>query len=130
MFEGQRVTITGGSSGAGKALARALLERGARVALLARDGGKLAAAKEELAAAASPDRIVIEPCDVSDAAATAAAFERVERALGGLDVLVTSAGVLTEGRFDECDLHEYRRLMDTKLLRHRARVAGGRAALP
>jgi NADP-dependent 3-hydroxy acid dehydrogenase YdfG len=48
MFRDECIVITGGSSGLGKLLARRCLDGGARVGLVARDTGKLDAARREL----------------------------------------------------------------------------------
>ena len=53
--------VTGASRGIGLAVSRALAERGTRVAMLARSGGALAAAAEQLGGLA-----LAMPCDVSD----------------------------------------------------------------
>lgn len=112
MFESKRAVITGGSSGAGKALAEALLARGAHVVLVARDAGKLEAAKAELAARADASRIETLACDVSSAEQVEAAFSALVSRVGSVDLLINSAGILREGRFDQAPLSEYRQLLD------------------
>jgi NAD(P)-dependent dehydrogenase (short-subunit alcohol dehydrogenase family) len=81
-----RVLVTGGTSGLGKAMAAALAAAGARVALTSRDG-----ARAEVAAAAI-GAIAIE-MDVRDEPSVQAGVEAVYERLGGLDVLVSNAGV-------------------------------------
>src|SRR3954452_2581563 len=81
---GARIWVTGASTGIGAALARELADRGARVAISARDA-------EQLAEVAG-DRMVVVPVDVTDRAATVAAGEQVRRSLGGLGVAVLNAG--------------------------------------
>src|SRR5688572_23767852 len=83
-FRDQRVIVTGGSSGAGKAIAAAFLERGAAVALVARDTARLAAAHAELA---PKGRVLTASCDVSKAAEVARAFSDLDARLDGIDVL-------------------------------------------
>ena len=112
MFDGKHVVITGGSSGAGKALAAALLERGARMTLIARNADKLAAARQELAGAADAGRIDIESCDVADAEAVERSFGEIAARVGPADVLVNSAGILSEGPFESLPLERYRAIMD------------------
>lgn len=104
MFTGKQVVITGGSSGVGKELARLLLARGAHVTLLARDREKLEAARSELGA----ERVAVMVCDVASAAQVDATFRALD-----VDVLINSAGILTEGRFDALPLERYRQVMDT-----------------
>jgi NAD(P)-dependent dehydrogenase (short-subunit alcohol dehydrogenase family) len=88
-FAGKRVAITGAASGLGREVARRMAAEGtARLALIDRD----AAGLEETAAGLGgvAERFV---CDVSEVAAVAAVWSRVA-AWGGLDVLVTAAGIL------------------------------------
>ena len=125
MFEGKRIVITGGSSGAGKELARQLLACGASVTLLARDQAKLEAARDELCSAAAAERVAVAACDVTDPASVERVFAPLSAL--GIDLLVCSAGVLTEGRFDEQSLESYRRVIDTNLF---GALHCARAALP
>ena len=83
-LDGARIWVTGASTGIGAALARELADRGARVAISARNADQLT----EVAAG----RMVVVPVDVTDRAATVAAGQAVREALGGLDVAVLNAG--------------------------------------
>src|SRR3954468_21339194 len=83
-ISGARIWVTGASTGIGAALARELVDRGAQVAISARDA-------EQLAEVAG-DRMVVVPVDVTDRAATVAAGERVRQGLGGPGVAVLNAG--------------------------------------
>ena len=112
MFESKRIIVTGGSSGAGKALAECFLARGAGVVLLARNRDKLEAVRDELAAAADRSRIDVESCDVADPEAVGQSFASLAEGGGPADMLVNSAGILTEGPFDEQPLEDYRAIMD------------------
>lgn len=94
--------VTGGSSGIGLATAKRLAARGMSVAILARDAGKLETARTEIEAVTGrrPGTFVASySCDLSDAAATDAAFERLLAEHGVPDVLVNSAGVIYPGEF-------------------------------
>jgi len=124
-LSGQRVLVTGGSSGIGLAVAAGLVREGAQVALLARNELGLAAAKRKLAGEGG--EAITVAADVTDREALAAAIEKVVAELGGLDVLVTSAASLSFGRFTETDPDDFERTIKT--------VLGGtvdtiRAALP
>jgi meso-butanediol dehydrogenase/(S,S)-butanediol dehydrogenase/diacetyl reductase len=86
---GRLALVTGGASGFGLAIARRLVAAGSRVALLDRNPDALAAATAELGAAS----VGIE-ADVRDVTAVRRAVAAAEEALGGLDTLVVSAGVI------------------------------------
>jgi len=88
---GQRVLVTGASSGLGLAMARALASGGARVALGGRDEGRLAEAVRALGVTAGDARAA--PLDVRDGVSIARAVVGVVDAWGGLDVLVNNAGI-------------------------------------
>lgn len=92
-FAGKAVLVTGGTSGIGLALAQAFLRGGATVAVCARSRERL----DEFAAA-HPQALVV-PTDVTDPASQAALLDRVQARLGGLDILVSNAGVLVERDF-------------------------------
>lgn len=110
---GQRVLVTGGSSGIGLAVAEALAQEGAEVALLARNELGLAAAKRKLAEYGA--EAVTITADVSDREALGAAVEEAVAQLGGLDVLVTSAASLAFGRFTETDPEDFEATVETVL---------------
>ena len=103
--------ITGASSGIGEATARALAAGGHRVALMARRADRLEALAAELGDAA----IAVE-ADVTDRDSLVAAAERVQRELGGADVLVNNAGVMLLAPFSSAQREEHRRMVETNLL--------------
>ncbi len=84
----RQLSVSGGASGIGLAVARMAVARGARVALLDRDTAALADAVRLLGEAA----LALE-CDVSDAPAVRTAVDRAAQWLGGVDALVNSAGI-------------------------------------
>ncbi len=85
---GTRVLVTGGTSGLGRAMAAALAAAGAWVAVTSRYRGRAQATAAELGAGA----LGIE-LDVRDASSVSAAVESTWRMLGGLDLLVSNAGI-------------------------------------
>lgn len=123
----RNVLLTGGSSGLGLALARALAARGDAVALLARDPAKLDRAAVEIRAHAAAARVVVRAVDVRDAAALDAAVASIAGELGGLDLLVNSAGVLREGPFVAVPDDVHREIME---INYFGALNAIRAALP
>lgn len=91
-LEGKAALVTGASGGIGGAVARALRDRGARVAL----SGTRAEALETLAESIGGGAVAV-PCDLADAEAAAGLPDRAAEAVGGLDVLVCNAGVRRDG---------------------------------
>lgn len=87
-LQGARVLVTGGSSGLGLAMARALVAAGARVAVTSRDEQRASVVAAELGGGALGVAL-----DVRDAGSVSAAADTVYRAFGGLDVLVNNAGI-------------------------------------
>jgi NAD(P)-dependent dehydrogenase (short-subunit alcohol dehydrogenase family) len=83
----RRVLLTGASRGIGKAIARMLVARGARLAVVGRDRATLAAAVD------GGDHALLV-ADLADPNTAPACVERAVRALGGLDAFVSCAGVV------------------------------------
>ena len=91
MFDltGKRALVTGATGGIGGAIARALLDAGAAVALSGTRADRLEALSGELGG-----RAVTAPCDLSDAGAVDGLIKRAEDALGGpVEILVNNAGI-------------------------------------
>jgi short-subunit dehydrogenase len=91
---GTRALVTGASKGIGRATARALAARGARVGLVARGQRAL----DDLAAELPGDSIALA-ADVSQRESIAAAVERFAEQTGGIDLLVANAGLAHYGPF-------------------------------
>ena len=90
-LDGRVAVVTGGSSGIGAEMARALGRAGARVVLVARDKDRLQAAAEGLRAEGAGAAWV--SADLADRAEVARAADEAEAAFGTLDILVNCAGV-------------------------------------
>jgi NADP-dependent 3-hydroxy acid dehydrogenase YdfG len=103
--------ITGASSGIGAATARVLVADGYRVALLARRTDRIDALAKEL-----DNGSIAIGADVTDRASIVAAAERVQRELGGADVLVNNAGVMLLGPFGSEQRDDYRQMIVVNLL--------------
>jgi len=112
-LEGRVAVVTGASKGLGEAIALALAEAGARLALVARDRGQL----EQAAAALRARGAEAEPyaADVRDEVQVAAIAEAVAARFGAVHILVNSAGVNLRKKLTEFTLEEWRRVLDTNL---------------
>jgi 3-oxoacyl-[acyl-carrier protein] reductase len=95
-LSGRRALVGGGSSGLGAAIGSSLADEGARVALAARDG-------ERLAAQAAAIGGLAVPADLSRPEGPAGAVAAAVAAFGGLDLLVVNSGGPPGGSFDELD---------------------------
>jgi len=86
-FAGRSAIVTGGASGLGKAVARRIVDEGGEVALWDIDPATLAAASALVGARFHVALDVTRASEVTQAAAASA------RALGGIDILIASAGI-------------------------------------
>jgi NAD(P)-dependent dehydrogenase (short-subunit alcohol dehydrogenase family) len=112
MFNSKRVLVTGGSRGIGWATAKAFHDAGAIVAINGRTVESTGAGIELLGGG---ERLVAAPGDVGTVAGCESVVEAAVHELGGLDVLVNSAG-LGEGRaIDEVDELFYDSMMNVNL---------------
>jgi NAD(P)-dependent dehydrogenase (short-subunit alcohol dehydrogenase family) len=109
---GRRALITGASSGIGEATARAFAEEGAGGLALV---GRRADALEGLAAGLGVDRAFALPCDVSDDGAVAVMVAEAWERLGGIDILVHSAGVSNLATLDQLTPERWRDVIATNL---------------
>jgi len=103
--------VTGAASGIGAATLKELAARGCRVAGIDRDGEGLRA----IVAAAGSGHHAFE-ADVADEAVVVATFAAAVQSLGGLDALVTSAGVAEMTPFMELDAATFRRVYDDNVV--------------
>jgi len=110
-LNGKVVAITGGARGIGKAIAEALVRRGARVAI-----GDVDLALAEQTAAGLGGGSVALPLDVSDRASFEAFLDEVERQLGPLDVIVNNAGIMPTTPFAEESEASLRRQIEINLI--------------
>ncbi len=90
-LKGKRALVTGGSRGIGKAIARALAQEGADVALLARNPQALSAAAAELAAQTGVKVVGVSGDTTSDEQMRLAVADAVRQLGGAIDILVNAA---------------------------------------
>jgi NADP-dependent 3-hydroxy acid dehydrogenase YdfG len=109
--EGTRALVTGASRGIGRATVEALSARGARVGLLSRSEGELAALAAQL-----PGEQVVLAADVGDADSVAGAVDRFVDETGGLDLAVVNAGIAHYAPFRDLALEQAEEMVRINLL--------------
>jgi uncharacterized protein len=124
-WQGKVVVVTGGSSGLGRAIARAFAERGASVVIAARGAEKLAAVADELNQLAG--EVLAVPADICRPEDVERLFAAAIERFGRLDVLVNNAGRSARGQAIDTTPEEFAELMDLNLT---ALVRCTQAAMP
>jgi len=108
-FDDQVAVITGGAQGIGYAVAKRMIENGAKVVIWDFDTDLAQASASELGATALH-------CDVSDWDSVQAVAQQTENQLGRIDVLVNSAGVAgANAVVEEYPIEEWNKIMSVNL---------------
>jgi NAD(P)-dependent dehydrogenase (short-subunit alcohol dehydrogenase family) len=113
-LDGRVALVTGGTKGLGRAIAEALAEAGADVAISARNEEAAARIADEIAHATGRRTLGI-PADVALAAQVDAMVARTLDSLGRIDILVNNAGINIRGPIDELDEASWDAVIDTNL---------------
>lgn len=106
--------ITGGSSGVGRALAKALATQGFTVAVTAREEDLIDSLVEE--ARDLPGRILPYPCDVCDQQGMAAAVAAIEQTVGPITLAVFNAGSYAPVSGENLSIRKFRRSFDVNVM--------------
>lgn len=125
-LNGKRALVTGGSRGIGAAIAKALAENGADVAITYERSAERAAVVVTTIEGEGRRGIAIQ-ADSADPAAIRRAVAATVDALGGLDILVNSAAVAREGMVADITLADLQALLDVNV---RAPLLFAQAAIP
>ncbi|MFJ3381636.1 GolD/DthD family dehydrogenase [Curtobacterium sp. NPDC090217] len=125
-FTGRTAIVTGGASGIGNAIARALAERGARVAIVdVRSDGA-----SDAAAALTGDHHAGFGCDVTDETSVARTIADVVDGFGRIDVLVNCAGIVALAPAEDLEPGAWAKTIDVNLTgTYRVAQAAGRHML-
>jgi rhamnulose-1-phosphate aldolase/alcohol dehydrogenase len=101
--------VTGGASGIGRAVARRFAREGAHVVVTDLDGEGARRVAEEIAAEAGPARPLGLGMDVTSESSVEAAVAAAVDAYGGLDIVVSNAGIAHAGAIDRMALADWER---------------------
>jgi NAD(P)-dependent dehydrogenase (short-subunit alcohol dehydrogenase family) len=115
-FKGKRAIISGASKGIGRATAIRFAQEGGRVGLISRTRGDL----EEVAEIIREDggEALVLPANVSDEAELSTAIDSAAQAFGGLDIVVSNAGIelpFEDSMADSLPLEVWQRIINTNL---------------
>jgi NAD(P)-dependent dehydrogenase (short-subunit alcohol dehydrogenase family) len=113
-LSGRTAVITGGSRGLGKAMALALAEAGARIALVARDVEKLTAVRDQITAQGGEAAFFTG--DVTSEADVATVAQAVKERFGDPQILINNAGSNLRKLMHNYTLDEFRGVVDSTLL--------------
>lgn len=108
-FEGRKVVVTGGAGGIGEACARDFAAEGAKVFILDRSDEVLSRAMDGLTGDVTPMTV-----DVTDRKALEAVFADIA-ALGGTDVLITTAAIVKPSPILDFDVDDWNNILDVNL---------------
>ncbi|MEM6985663.1 MAG: bifunctional rhamnulose-1-phosphate aldolase/short-chain dehydrogenase [Pseudomonadota bacterium] len=109
---GRVALVTGGAGGIGSAVADRLLANGACVVLADKDEELLRKTGEQLIQTHGTDAVMQVRMDVTDEAQVIDAFARAARAFGGVDILVSNAGIASSAAVEETTLALWNHNMD------------------
>lgn len=109
---GKVALVTGGAGGIGQAIARRLLAEGACVVLADIDQTSLDAVSADLTRAHGKDHVRGVVCDVTQESSVIAAFEAASLAYGGVDIVVSNAGIASAAPLEDTSLALWMRNQD------------------
>ena len=106
-LNGKIALITGGAQGFGLGLAEEMAAEGACVAIADLNGKGARAAAKRINEAHGPGRAMAIEVNVTDEAQVKAMVDAVVQAYGGLDILVSNAGIVRSGGVEELELADF-----------------------
>jgi len=113
-LHGKRALVTGASSGIGKKVAQGYLQAGAHVAIAARHAEWLTEVADEIAGDGA-GKVVPVPCDVTQPDQVQAMLDRVTAELGGVDIAVCNAGIVTVSGMLDMTPEEFQCIQSTNV---------------
>lgn len=113
-LKGRTAVITGGSRGLGEAMAKALAEAGANIALVARDIKRLELVRDAIAETGGTAAVFT--ADVTQEKEVASLAEMVNQRFGAAQILINNAGTNIRKNLVDYSLEEFRSVLDSSLI--------------
>jgi NAD(P)-dependent dehydrogenase (short-subunit alcohol dehydrogenase family) len=113
-LKGRTAVITGGSRGLGEAMAKALADTGAQVALVARDRARMERVRDDIAAVGGIADVFV--ADVTEEHDVWKLAEAVKGRFGNPQILINSAGINLRKNLVDFSLEEFRSVVDGSLI--------------
>jgi NAD(P)-dependent dehydrogenase (short-subunit alcohol dehydrogenase family) len=111
---GRTAVITGGSRGLGEAMAKALSEAGANIALVARDNKRLEVVRDAIVEQGGIAEVFV--ADVTQEQQVAEVAEAIKGQFGAAQILVNNAGTNIRKNLVDFSLDEFRSVLDSSLI--------------
>ncbi|SNR39132.1 3-ketoacyl-ACP reductase [Hymenobacter mucosus] len=111
---GKNALVTGAGKGIGRAIAVALAQEGANVALLARTESQLRDVAQEIEQLGG--KAVVVTADIADRTAVEAAVAQAATTLGSIDILINNAGIGTFAKLVDMDPAEWEKIIQVNLM--------------
>jgi 3-oxoacyl-[acyl-carrier protein] reductase len=109
-LSGKTALVTGSTRGIGRAVAQALADSGARVAIVGRDKDKASAVASEIGKGSMGFA-----CEISDSASVTQLIADVEKEFGGIDILVNNAGITRDNLVMRLKDDDWDQVLDANL---------------
>ena len=117
-LSGRVALVTGAASGIGRAIALRFAEEGAHVVVTDVQAAGARSVAREIAERHGGERVLHHRLDVTDEGSVREAFRSVRLAFGGLDVLVSNAGIAPTGAIDSLELADWERSLSVNATGH------------
>ncbi|WP_433764351.1 SDR family oxidoreductase [Flavobacterium ginsenosidimutans] len=111
----KRIVITGGTTGIGKAIADLLVSLGGRVLIFGRDENDFYNAMDDIKTKSSKGEIYGEAADITKKEDITRIWDRVDKVLGGIDILINNAALPARGII-EGEYEDWKYILETNIL--------------
>jgi NAD(P)-dependent dehydrogenase (short-subunit alcohol dehydrogenase family) len=113
-LKGRSAVITGGSRGLGEAMAKALAEAGAQIALVARDRARMEQVRGDIVRTGAVAELFV--ADVTREDDVARVGEEIKARFGSPQILINNAGINIRKNLVDFTLEEFRSVLDASLI--------------